>query len=136
MARKKKRRFKVSPGTWLTRELFESRAFLSLRGFAPQLLILILGKRNIDYNHDCLNCDSLTMTYAELVNKYGITQPRATRAFDELLAKGFLEVKHQGGRCQSDRNIYSLSERWTFWSPGVVFQERKRDVKRGFQKRG
>lgn len=131
MGKKKKR--KAAPGTWIVRELFESRAFLSLKGFAPQLLILILAKRDIDHQHHCLNCDSLHMTYAMLDKKYGITTPRAIRAFDELLAKGFLEVKHRGGRCQQDKNVYALSEQWQWWSPGTIFERRKRDIRRGFQ---
>ena len=128
-----KKRKKASPGTWLTRELFESRAFLSLKGFAPQLLILILGKRQIDNQHRCVNCDSLNMAYAELAKNYDITTPRAIRAFDELLAKGFLEVRHRGGQCQQDKNVYALSDSWQIWSSGMIFKRRKRDVRRGFQ---
>ena len=38
-------KYKKSPGTWFEREMFESMAYLSLRGFAPQLLVLVLAKR-------------------------------------------------------------------------------------------
>lgn len=124
---------KARPGTWVQREVFESRAFLSLKGFAPQLLILILAKRKIDNQQNCLNCDNLIMTYAELGNKYGITQPRATRAFDNLMEKGFIKVRHYGGKFQQDRNVYALSEKWRLWVPRMVCSTRKRDVHRGFQ---
>ena len=43
-----KKKPKLPPGTFIERDLFESPAFLALRGFAPQLLILILGKRWFD----------------------------------------------------------------------------------------
>ena len=134
------RKRKLPPGTWVERDLFESKAFLSLRGFAPQLLILLLGKRQFKMVGNkgkkrwcCTNCQSLTITYIELRKQYGITVPRVTRAIDDLLAKGFVEIYHQGGRIRQDRNIYSLSDKWTLWVPGMVFSRRKRDVKRGYQ---
>jgi hypothetical protein len=46
---KKKRKPKQPPGTWVERELFQSKAFHSLGGFAPQLLILFLGKENAGF---------------------------------------------------------------------------------------
>ena len=39
---------KLPPGTWIERDMFESKGYLSLRGFSPQLLTLILGKRWFD----------------------------------------------------------------------------------------
>lgn len=137
----KKRRPKLPPGTWVEQELFESKAFLSLRGFAPQLLILLLSKRQRDYqkdgkgakNYTWINLDNITLTYKELTEKHGITIPRAIRAFDDLLAKGFIEIRHQGGAYQQDKNVYALITKWTFWRPGTVLNKRKPDAKRGFQ---
>jgi hypothetical protein len=138
MGRKKK----VPPGTWIERELFQSRAFLSLRGFAPQLLILFLGKRILRYTEvgkrkrwQCLNCQEMTMTYVKLQKKYGITNPRFSRALDDLLGKGFIEICHQGGAYQRDKSVYALSDKWQIWSDGAVFQRRKPDVYRGYQGR-
>lgn len=137
-----KKKLKLSPGTWIEREMFESRAFLALRGFAPQLLILILGKRWFDTvgrkgkeERICTNYDALTFTYVEAEKKYGITKTRLSRAFDELLAKGFLIVKHQGGGYKQDKSIYALTKKWTKWSPGMVFDKREKDsVQRGWRK--
>ena len=122
--------------------MFESKAYLSLRGFAPQLLTLILGKRWFDKvgrkgkeKRICTNCDALTFTYLEAEKKYGITKTRLSRAFDELLAKGFLIIKHQGGAYKQDKSIYSLTEKWTIWRPGTVFDKREKDpVQRGWRK--
>jgi hypothetical protein len=133
---------KSPQGTYIERSLFESKAFLSLRGFAPQLLILLLGKRWFDKvgkrGHErriCTNCDSLTFTYVEAEKKYGVTKPTLTRAFDKLLARGFLTIKHQGGGYKQDKTIYGLTENWMLWRPGVVFEKRERDsVQRGFRK--
>ena len=133
-------KYKLPPGTWVEREMFESTAFLSLKGFAPQLLILILGKRQfITYGRKgkqkriCTNCDKINITYTEFKNKYEITQPRMTRAIDQLLEKGFLSIIYQGGTYRQDKAIYSLSDNWIIWQPGMEFEKRKREgVDRGF----
>jgi hypothetical protein len=131
----------LSSGTYVERRMFESRAFLSLQGSAPQLLVLFLGKRNFDrieergnVKYMCMNPDSICFTYAEAKEKYGFTKTRFLRGIDELLAKGFTEVKHQGGGYKRDKSIFALSPRWEFWVPGTVFEKRKKDpVSRGFR---
>jgi CRISPR/Cas system-associated protein Cas10 (large subunit of type III CRISPR-Cas system) len=134
------RKYKSRPGTWIERELFESKAFLSLRGFAPQLLILILGKRIIQKHgrkgkekNVCVNADSISFTYIEAQKKYGIDKKKVTRAIDQLLEKGFIKMVHQGGAYKKDKSIYGLSDNWTLWRPGAVFETRnKSNVKRGY----
>ena len=129
-------------GTFIERELYESRAYLSLRGFAPQLLTLVLGKRQFrkqgrpgKEKRVCQNCDTLNITYIEFKKSYGITQPRMTRAFDELLAKGFLSIVSRGGNFRQDKAVYSLSTNWCIWQSGTVFETREKEsVKRGFCK--
>jgi len=125
-------------GTFIERDLFESDAFIALGGVAPQLLIYLLGKRQIrkigskKSGSVCVNCDELTLPLVEL-KRLGITQPRATRGIDDLLAKGFIEIEHHGGAYKKDKSIYSLSTRWMFWEPGKVFFERPQRIRRGFQ---
>jgi len=122
--------------------MLESKAYLSLKGFAPQLLILILGKRQFQKHSRtgkqkriCINCDKLNITYTEFKNKYGISQPRMTRAIDELLAKGFITIVYPGGTYKQDKAVYALSENWVIWQPRMVFETRKREsVERGFCK--
>ena len=125
-------------GTFIERNLFESTAFISLRGVAPQMLVYFLGKREFrkiqkkSQVRTCENEDNLKFTYIEL-KKLGITQPRATRGFDELLGKGFITIKHHGGGFQKDQNIYALSSQWLRWRKGIVFEKRPLVMKRGFQ---
>ena len=131
---------KTLPGTWVDRDMFESKAFLSLKGFAPQLLILFLGKRQIlKYGRKgkekkiCVNRDSLTFAYVEAKKKYGITKSRFSRAINELLAKGFITIVHHGGGFKQDKSIYALSDNWILWQPEIVFETRERmEVQRGF----
>ena len=109
---------KLPPGTWLEREMFESKAYLALKGIAPQLLTLILGKRQIrtlepktgKAKRICVNRDSIHFTYIEAEKKYGISKPRFTRAISELLAKGFISIKHHGGAYRQDKTVFALSD--------------------------
>lgn len=134
------RKYKLSPGTWVEREMLESKAYLALRGFAPQLLILFLAKRQFirqgkpgKEKRICINTDSICFTYLEAKKKYGISKPRFTRAIEDLMAKGFIKIVHQGGAYKQDKSIYSLSEQWCIWHEGVVFETRNRAiVKRGY----
>ena len=129
-------------GTYIEKRMFESRPFLALQGSATQLLVLFLGKRIFERagkkeskKRNCVNCDSITFTYMEADKKYGFTKQRFLRAIDDLLAKGFIEIKHQGGGYKQDKSIYALSVKWTFWNPGTVFERRAKDpVQRGFRK--
>lgn len=125
-------------GTFVERDLFESSVFIELSGVAPQMLIYILGKRIFrkpnkrSKARTCENEDHLTFSYIEL-KKLGITQPRGTRGFDELLAKGFITIEYHGGGYQKDQNVYALSNQWLLWKKGIVFEKRPKVLKRGFQ---
>jgi hypothetical protein len=132
---------KKQGGTFIYREMYESRAFLNLGGFAPQLLVLFLGKRWFEKTGGkkgkgervCVNGKDIRFTYIEAQNKYGITKSRFSRAIDDLLAKGFITVIHPGGGYKQDKAVYGLSENWRHWLPGTVFEARKRErIKRGF----
>ncbi len=104
------------------------------------MLILFLSKRQFrkvgkpgKERRTCVNCNNITMTYIELRKKYGITEPRVARAFDDLLAKGFIEYEHHGGAYKRDKSVFRLSDSWCLWRPGMVINMRHNDVKRGFQ---
>lgn len=128
-------------GTWVEKELFESKAFLSLKGVAPQVLIIMLGKRIITKHgkkgkerKTTINKDEIYFTYIE-AEKLGITQPRCTRAIDDLMAKGFIRIIHAGGAFKKDKTRYGLLDDWQFWKPGTVYETRPKEaVKRGFRK--
>jgi hypothetical protein len=89
---------------WIDREMIESRAYISLTGFAPQLLTLVLGKRQFGKQGRkgkekwvLVNGDNINITYTEFKRKYGVTQPRHTRAIDQLLARVFYQWFTLGG---------------------------------------
>ena len=145
---KKKGSFKGG-GTWVERDLYTSRAFHALTGFAPQLLVMFLGKRDMrkkNGKYVCINQENITMTYAELENIYprrkyeenlpkGITRTRINAALKQLLAKGFIKIIHHGGGFQQDKSIYALIDDWRLWWPGQVIYERPKDTRKlGYRK--
>ena len=105
-------KIKKPPGTWFERDMYKSKAYLSLRGLAPQVLVLFLGKRHMKkIKHgkrekwNCTNGDGLSFTYVEAEKEYGITKSRFSRAVGELLAKGFVSIAHRGGGYKQDKSI-------------------------------
>jgi hypothetical protein len=151
MARKKGK--KAPPGTWLERDLFTSRAYLELTGFAPQLLVLFLAKRDMSSDRLVRNKDTITLTFLELENIYhrhetqgqqafrgnlprGISRPRIVRAIDSLLAHGFIRIIRRGGAYQQDKTVYGLVEDWRLWRSGIVCGTRGPDTRqRGYNGR-
>ncbi len=138
---------KAAPGTWVERDLFNSRAFHDLSGFAPQLLILFLGKRDISSDKLVRNKDAITMTFAELEGFYmshesiglrglrkdlpkGISRPRIVRAIDCLLGHGFIRIVRRGGAYQQDKTVYGLVDDWRFWQPGNMIRAREPDTRK------
>ena len=136
-------------GTFIETEMFLSEAFLSLgeRGTAPavsncsaQVLIMLLGKRTFAHvkQHGKrvwarTDDNRISLTYAELKAR-GISQQRATRSFDELLAKGFIEIVNPGGLFERDKALYALTIEFRFWRRGTPpIRTRQRDMKRGYQ---
>ena len=134
----------MAKGAFIPKEILESKAYLALKGIAPQVLGLFMLKRQFEkipvpkgekVKKKCVNGQSLSLTYIEAKKKYGITQPRLTRAIDELLAKGFLKCTYQGGTGKKDKSTYGLIDTYLLWRPGTVFEKRKFDpVERGFRK--
>ena len=144
MGNKKNKKGKFKSGTWIDEEMFTSRAYFSLKGIAPQLLTLFLAKRDFikkDGKYICTNKDKITMTYAELENIYnlgshnkhlpkdGLKRPSITRGRDDLMAKGFVRIVHQGGGYQQDKTRYALAEDWQWWQPGQVIYKRPKDTR-------
>jgi len=119
-----------------------------------KLLLMLLAKRQFGEIKKNKNQkvktrtddNKITLTYKEIqsygsrINRDGarvngmITQPQATRAIDELLAKGFIEIVEYGGAYEKHKTVYSLTEDYSQWRWGdPPIRKRKRDIRRGFQ---
>ena len=123
---------------------------------SAQLLIRLMGKRWYSKPNGKRGSgpgrrvraddNQFTLTYKELLsygkrkNKRGewvkglYTQPQVTRAFDELLAKGFISIAEYGGAFEKHKQKYSLENDWANWQWGdPPVRIRRKDRKRGFQ---
>ena len=136
-------------GTFIESRLFLSPAFISLgqRDTAPvvsscsaPVLVLFLGKRQYGKRKDKkgqkvrvrVDGNRFTLTYKELESR-GISQKRATRAIDELLAKGFISIIDPGGLYEMHKAVYALEEDYRNWRRGDdPIRTRGRDARRGF----
>ena len=121
-----------------------SRAFLNLTGAAPHVYLLFLRRRRLvklgrtgKERWVIENNGNIVFPYAEAENKFGITRPRFQRAIDQLVEKGFLDIKHAGGGLMKDTSKYSISERWQdYGTDSFIQRNRKKDVRGlGFKKK-
>lgn len=166
MSKSAKKKNGYGTGTFIDTRMFLSEAFLSLGqpGSGPfvssvsvQILMMFLGKRQFSTTakkngkqvRERLDDNEFTLTYEEITSygyridkngnrvKGAITQPRATRGFDELLAKGFIEIAEYGGAYEKHKSKYSLVDDWKNWKAGDdPMRLRKKDRQRGYQGKG
>jgi hypothetical protein len=140
-------------GTFVETQMFLSSAYKTLgrRGSCQHvssashvILMMLLGKRQfrtdktrkgqrkVQFRTDG---NRLTLTYKEL-EAHGISNQLAAKGFDELLAKGFIEIIDAGGAFEKHKAVYGLTDDYLFWKPGKdPIRTRQRDVKRGWQNR-
>jgi hypothetical protein len=108
---------KARPGTWFTRDLLLSPAYIKLSATGKSVLGVIWLKRDMSHNHEVQNRRSISVTYKEL-EALGMSRGSITNAFDDLQAKGFIEVVHRGGAYQQDKTVYGLTDEWRWWKVG------------------
>ena len=153
---KKKKGNGYGKGTFVETSLFLSKAFLNLgvKGTSPvtshsshKILMMLLGKRSFGNQKDKkgnkhgsyirTDDNEFTLTYKE-IKSHGISQKSSTRGFDELLAKGFISIVDPGGSFEKHKAVYALENTYLLWNQKQqqVFETRKRDVLRGYQKAG
>jgi hypothetical protein len=140
---------KKAGGFYWERSVYQSEAFLSLGINAMKFLIALFDARifekqsratdrkGVKRKPKCLNLDSLEMPYSILEKKYNMNQQGIVRSKDELLAKGFIKIIHEGGLGEHDKARYALIDDYLKWKLGMKpFRLRNRDVRRGYQGRG
>lgn len=128
---------KFSPGTFLERSMYQSPAWFALNGTEKSILLLFLDKRSIHkQTKECLNCESLILTYKEVSRLYEISCDRMRRAINGLLERGFIRIRHRGGLGEHSNTIYALCDNWQEWKPGLNFGQRPKRKKQGFCGKG
>ena len=133
-------------GTFIKREVYLSPAWKSLSKNGLKAFMAFYDARKMAKPKDrkgnkskdlvCLNADDLGITHGNF-ERFGIPRGKISTAIGECMAKGFIELKHSGGRSRGDRNIYALSEKWRYWKAGwKPCQVREKREKHGYQGRG
>jgi len=137
-----------SGGIFIERALYQSDAFLSLGKNSVKVLIALLDNRKREAPRQAkdrkgnkrkprfTNLSHLIIPYGVLEKVYKINRSSIPAAIDELLAKGFVRIRHHGGACQHDKNIYELTDEYLIWQPGVKpFSKRVKRERHGYQGR-
>ena len=128
-------------GAWLDGELIISKAWISLRTAAPQIYCLFLSRlrkqptgKGKNKKWTPTNKRELIFPYREAEDRFGISQPRFTRAIDELIENGFLDIVKAGIGVAREATVYGLSERWRKYGTPEFEQKSRVITKRGFCK--
>jgi hypothetical protein len=97
-----------------------------------------VGKKGVKAPPVRVDENRFILTYKELQNKpFNFTQPRITRAIDELLEKGFISIVKPGGEYIKHKAVYGLVDDFLSWQPGdPPVRVRPKDVHRGYQGQG
>lgn len=135
---------KSSPYILVERVMIKSPVFQSLSGTSKTVLMLFLYRRKYSKvgrrgrgKWIFANNGEIIFTYQEALNKWGITKPRFSRALDELIEKGFIDINHLGGGMVKDASTYYISQRWgKYGTDQFIPKSRPKDTRRlGFTKK-
>lgn len=82
------------------------------------------------------NNGEIQFSYLEAEKKYGIKAGRFTRAIDELMRVGFIDIAKTGFGLQKDVTSYAISNRWEKFGTDefIVVRRPKRKQRLGFAK--
>jgi len=132
---------------FVSRALITSEAYLSLRTAAAcQVFGIFLTKcqwekaqikpGSRDKAWVLVNNGEIQFSYIEAREKYGISDTRFTRAIDELLRVGLIDIAHSGLGLHKDCTLYAISERWRKYGTDEFehVERRKRSARLGFTK--
>ena len=128
-------------GVYLDPQILASKAFLALNGSALAVFCLIKSRVRKLKNGKGKNAEfvpqntlDIKFPYKEAFEFFLFTQTRFTRAIDDLVQTGFLDIVKAGVPMANIPTIYGLSLRWMKYKT-CEFEEKPRPrAKRGFCK--
>lgn len=139
-------RFKEVKGDrmFVSKKLIASEAFRSLKTAAAcQVFMIFLykcqwkpieGARKRRQEYYLANQGEIQFSYREALGKWGIKQKRFTKALDELIRVGLIDIVKSGFGLHKDCTLFAISDRWEkFGADEFVVKERpKRKQQIGF----
>lgn len=132
---------------FVSRSVITSKAFLALRTTAAcQVYMIFLSKcrweklqtrpMRSEKEWRITNNGEIQFTYLEAKAKWGILNGRFTRAIDDLIRVGLIDIAKTGSGLQQDVTLYAISDRWEKFGTDefVVKKRQKRAQQFGFTK--
>jgi len=123
--------------TWILRKMINSSAIKQLNGRALHILLLFLARRQMQKvgrkkRWTIKNNGEIVFPYKEAQKRFYIPRSTFTRAIDNLIKYGFIDIAYLGGGLIGDCTKYSISNRWKeFGTDKFVKKKRPKDT-RGF----
>ena len=130
---------------FVSRSVITSKAFLALRTAAScQVYLIFLGKcrwekvqaRPMSREREwrITNNGEIQFSYAEAGERYGISAGKFTRAIDDLVRVGLIDITKTGLGLKKEVSLYAISNRWEKYGTDafVVKKRPKRKEQFGF----
>jgi hypothetical protein len=129
----------------LEQKMLKSKVWLKLTGASTQIFLIfrtkckmekIKGKLGRYGGRTIANNSEIVFTYDEAAKKYDISKDRFTRAIDQLVKYGFIDICYTTNGLHKVSTQYAISERWRDWGTNS-FVVRKREIRKngpGFKK--
>ncbi len=132
---------------FVSRSVITSKAFLSLRTAAAcKVYFIFLSKcrweklktrpMRSEKEWRITNNGEIQFSYKEAEEKWGILSGRFTRAIDEMIRVGLIDIVKTGFGLYKDVSLYAISDRWEKFGTDefVVKKRQKRKLNLGFAK--
>ena len=85
--------------------ILESKAYWDLTNhWAPKMMLVFLDKRR--------RSRQIEFTYQEGNKRFGIPDYAFTRALDQLIKHGLIDIVATGMGLRKNKTLYEISERW------------------------
>ena len=130
---------------FVSRSVIMSKAFLGLKTAAScQVYMIFLSKcrwekvqarpMSREKEWEITNNGQIQFTYVEADEKYSIPDGKYTRALDDLIRVGLIDITKTGSGLRRDVTLYAISDRWKkFGTDEFVVKKRpKRKQQYGF----
>jgi len=130
---------------FVSRRMITSKAYLDLKtATSCQVFMIFLSKCRVEKVQTrpmsrekewrITNNGEIQFTYAEAEAKYGISTGKFTRAIDELIRVGLIDIAKTGMGLHKDVTLYAISNRWEKFDTDefIVMKRPKRKQQFGF----
>jgi hypothetical protein len=125
---------------FISRNVIISKAFLSLRtACACQVYMIFLNKcrwekvkakpMHREKEWQLTNNGEIQFTYAEAETDYGIPAGKFTRAIDELIRVGLIDIIKTSLGLHKDVTLYAISDRWEKFGTAEFIENKRRKRK-------